>query len=124
MYKPAMFQKIKRNWKLMWLSQLLIMLLIALPATFLPLIFPTAAVPLRVVFMWLLPVTAGAWTSCALTRAGLTSYAAWVLPPVVHSVIPWLLIGYPPSAASMLLCAFISLVGSAAGDVLYRREHA
>ena len=119
-----MFQKIIHNWRLMWLFQLLIMLLIALAATFLPLIFPIAAVPLRVVFMWLLPLTAGAWTSCTLARAGLTAYASWVLPPVVHSVIPWLLIGYPPSAASMLVCALLSLVGSAAGDVLYRREHA
>ena len=117
-----MLRKITKSWRLLWLVQLILMLLIALADSYLPLLFPFAAIPLRVIFMWLLPLTTGAWTACALARAGLTAYAAWILPPVIHSVVPWLLIGYPPSAASMLVCAFVSLVGAATGDVLYRRE--
>lgn len=119
-----MIQKIMRNWKLMWLLQLAIMLIVSLCASYLPLCFPSAVLVLRIIFLWFLPSLVGAWTACMLTRAGLTAYASWFLPPLVHSAVPWLLIGYPPSAASMLVCAFVSLVGAAVGDVLYRRDHA
>lgn len=119
-----MIQKILKNWRLFWPVQALIMLAIALCSTLLPLIFPTAALPLRVIFLWLLPSAAGAWTACILTQSGLTSYAAWILPPIIHSVVPWIILSYPPPPLSMLLCAFVSLVGAATGDVLYRRDNA
>ena len=99
------------------------MLIIALLATFLPLLFPTAAVPIRFLFLWILPSAAGAWTACILARSGLISYAAWIVPPIVHSIVPLAALGYLPSPFSMLLCAFISLVGAAAGDVLHQREN-
>ena len=118
-----MIQKAFNSWRLLWPIQFFIMLVLSLCATFLPLLFPMAATPLRLVFLWLLPAVFGAWSACRLTRCGLISYAAWIVPPIVHSALPWLTLGYPPSGLSMVLCAFVSLVGAAAGDVMYRREH-
>lgn len=117
-----MIQKILKNWKLLWPLQALSMLFIALLSTFLPLLFPAAALPLRIVFLWILPSAAGAWTACHLTKSGLISYAAWIAPPVIHSIVPLLALGYLPSPFSMLLCAFVSLVGASVGDVLSRRN--
>ncbi len=119
-----MIKKVLSEWRLLWPVQLLIMILISLCATFLPLLFLPAAALLRAVFLWLLPPVFGAWSACRLTRNGLISYAAWIAPPVIHTIVPWLTLGYPPSGLSMALCAFVSLVGAAAGDVLYRRDHA
>lgn len=117
-----MMQKILKNWRILWPVQMLIMLLVALLATFLPLLFPTAAGMLRFLFLWLLPSAAGAWTTCLLSRAGLISYAAWIVPPVIHSLVPLIFLGYLPSPFSMLLCAFVSLVGAATGEVMLRQE--
>jgi len=119
-----MIRNILSRWRILWPVHLLIMLLIALCAAYLPLLLPSASVPLRIVFQWLLPALFGAWSACRLTRCGLISYAAWIAPPFVHTVVPWLAIGYPPSGLSMALCAFVSLVGAATGDVLYKRDHA
>ncbi len=118
-----MIQKILRNRRLLWIVQVLVMLIVSLCATLLPLMFPAAQLFLRIVFLWILPCAVGAWTACRLARCGLNSYAAWLLPPVIHTVLPWLVIGYPPHAGSMALCAFVSLVGAAAGDVLFKQEH-
>ncbi len=118
-----MFQKIFRDWRLFWIVQALVMGIISLCATLLPLMFPAAQLFLRLVFLWLLPCVIGAWTACRLARLGLNSYAAWLVPPVLHTVLPWLVIGYPPHAGSAALCALISLIGAAAGDVLYKQEH-
>ena len=118
-----MIQKILKNWKLLWPVQALMMTILSLLSTFLPLLFPAAALPLRVVFLWLLPAAAGAWTACLLAKSGLNCYAAWIAPPVIHSIVPLIALGYLPSPFSMLLCAFVSLVGAAAGDVLNKRKH-
>lgn len=117
-----MIQKILNNWRLMWPLQALIMLIIALLSTFLPLLFPAAAQPLRLIFLWLLPCAAGAFTACRLSRSGLISYAAWIVPPIMHSIVPLIFLGYLPSPFSMLLCAFVSLVGAATGEVMLRRD--
>ena len=98
------------------------MLVIALLSTFLPLLLPTAAVPIRFLFLWTLPSAAGAWTACLLSRSSLNSYAAWLIPPVVHSIVPLLILGYLPSPFSMLLCAFVSITGAAAGEELRKRD--
>lgn len=104
------------------LLQLLVLLLLS------------AAVPLVSVLLGLGPLlTAGYWavvplagflSALKVTRAGISCYLAWILPPVCMSAAPWLLIGYPPPAGAMLLCAFLSIVGAATGDVLNRQgEH-
>ena len=114
-------KKILNDWRLLWPLQALIMLIAALLSTFLPLLFPTAAGPLRFLFLWLLPAFVGAWTSCLLSRSGLISYAAWIVPPIMHSLVPLFILGYLPSPFSMLLCAFVSLVGAATGEVMLQR---
>ena len=117
-----MIQKILNNWKLLWPVQALAMLMIALLSTFLPLLFPAAALPLRIVFLWILPAAVGAWTACLLTISGLNSYAAWIAPPIIHSIVPLIALGFLPSPFSMLLCAFVSLIGAATGEVMSKRS--
>jgi len=51
------------------------------------------------------------------TRRGLLNYAAWIVPPVCMWLGHWLLWGYSPAPGPVLLSAFISLVGAAAGEV-------
>lgn len=117
------FRNLLNTWRTLWIVQALVMLLIALCATLLPLYFPNAYLLLRIIFLWLLPCVAGAWTSCRLAYLGLNCYAAWLFPPIIHTAVPWLLIGYPPAVGSMALCALVSLTGAAAGDVMYKQEH-
>ncbi len=113
--------KILTGWRFWWALQAIVMLFIALCSTFLPLLFPTFEAPLRAIFLWVMPSVFGAWSAYQAVCRGLISYAAWLLPPVIHSIVPWIVIGYPPAPLSMLLCAFISLIGAAAGDVMYKR---
>ena len=64
---------------------------------------------------------AGAVTAYRATRRGLLNYVAWIMPPVCLWLGHWLLWGYSPSAGPVLLCALISLVGAAAGEVMNQR---
>lgn len=54
------------------------------------------------------------------TRRGLLNYAAWLAPPVCMTASHWLIWSYPPDPGPALLCAFVSLVGAAAGEVKNR----
>lgn len=71
---------------------------------------------------WILLPAAGFLTALRTARRGLSCYLAWIAPPVFMSAVPWLLIGYPPYAGSMLLCALTSMLGAATGDVINRRK--
>jgi len=64
----------------------------------------------------------GFCTSLWLTLRGVNCYLAWLLPPICMGGVPWLLIGYPPPIGSAFLCAIISLVGAASGDVLLKKK--
>lgn len=68
--------------------------------------------------LWLLAPLAGFGSACAATRKGLLNYAAWILPPAMETLANLLLWGYSPSVGPVMLCAFISFVGAATGEVL------
>lgn len=72
--------------------------------------------------LWLLMPILGAFSSCAAVRRGLLNYAAWIAPPACLCAVHTAIWGYLPPAGAMLLCAFISLIGAAAGEVLVQQK--
>ena len=72
--------------------------------------------------LWLLMPLLGAYTALRAVRRGLLNYAAWIAPPVCECAAHVLIWGYLPPAGAMLLCAFVSLIGAAAGEVLNRQN--
>lgn len=71
-------------------------------------------------FLWVLTPVAGFISACIATRAGLLNYAAWLIPPLAQIAASMILWGYPANVGPVFLCAFISLVGAATGEVLKR----
>ena len=65
----------------------------------------------------------GLISACRTTRRGLNNYLAWIAPPVCMALTHYLIWTYPPHPGPILLCAFVSLVGAAAGEVLNQREN-
>lgn len=72
--------------------------------------------------LWFITPVAGFFSACIATRAGLLNYAAWLIPPLAQVAAGLMLWGYSPNAGPVFLCAFISLVGAATGEVL-KRQH-
>lgn len=72
--------------------------------------------------LWLIVPLLGAFTACRAVRRGLLNYAAWIAPPACLFAAHILIWGYVPPAGAMLLGAFVSLVGAAAGEVLNRQR--
>lgn len=70
------------------------------------------------VCMWGLMPLAGAISACLATVKGLNNYAAWIAPPLMLLAGYALVWNVPAQAGPVFLCAFISLVGAAAGQVL------
>ena len=105
------------------LFQLIVMLISALAASLLPLLLPDLNVPLKVILQWIMLPLLGALTSGLFARAGVTYFLAWLMPPVIVSAVPWLVIGYPLEPGVMLLCCLTSMIGASTGEVLKRRAH-
>lgn len=106
------------KWAAAWLVQIVVMLaagaLTALTDVLHPVLFGLlswAAMPLL-----------GMFTACWATRKGLLNYAAWIAPPVCMWLSYYLIWQYSPAPGSALLCAFLSLVGAAAGEVLNNQK--
>ncbi len=100
------------------LFQALAMLFFSALAAFAPLIWP----PFKIILHWILLPVLGALTSGLLAFSGVSCYAAWILPPVTVSALPWLLLGYPIDPGAMLLCALLSMIGASTGEVLRKRR--
>ena len=100
------------------LFQALVMLIASALAAFAPLIWP----PFKIILHWVLLPVLGALTAGLLAFSGVICYAAWILPPVIVSALPWLLLGYPIEPGAMLLCAFLSMIGASAGEVMRKRR--
>lgn len=107
------------RWLRAWLVQIIIMLAVCLVTSACFGVLPKA---LYGVLIWGVVPLSGALTACHAVRRGLLNYAAWIAPPVCMYAAHYLLWRFAPSAGAALLCAFISLVGSAAGEVLRQRD--
>lgn len=71
---------------------------------------------------WILMPIGGFISAYMATCKGLLNYAAWIVPPAAQVFANLLLWGYSPSVGPVFLCAFISLVGAAAGEVFKRQS--
>jgi len=71
--------------------------------------------------MWAVMPAVGAVSACLATKAGLLNYAAWIAPPLMLILGHSLLWAYAPNPGPILVCAFVSLVGAATGEVMKRQ---
>jgi len=72
---------------------------------------------LHSICLWAAVPLLGAYTAMKCVLAGLNNYAAWIAPPACCVLAALILWGYVPGAGPVLVCAFVSLVGAAAGEV-------
>lgn len=72
--------------------------------------------------LWLFMPVIGALSAFQAVRRGLLNYVAWLPPPVCLYIAHYLLWRYAPPAGPALLCAFIALIGAAAGEVYKERQ--
>ena len=106
------------RWLWIWLIQIALMMAISLLAG---LSFMLSSV-LYGICMWVLLPAVGAVTACIATVKGLLNYAAWIAPWACMLAAHVLLYGYAPGLGQLLLCAFVSLVGAATGEVIRQRR--
>lgn len=106
------------RWLWAWMIQIIEMLAVGLAASALNGLSPVACD----IALWVVVPIAGAITACRAVRRGLLNYAAWLAPPVCMYATHYALWRYAPPAGAALVCAFVSLVGAAAGEVLNQRE--
>ena len=74
------------------------------------------------VCMWGLMPLIGLVSAYLATVKGLLNYAAWIAPPAAMALSHTIIWFYPPAAGPVLLCAFVSLIGAAAGEVKIQFE--
>lgn len=114
MHKP----KAKRPVPLRWLWILLFQAISMLALGVLISLSIVSGKFLHGVCLWLIAPLVGFSSACMATRKGLLNYAAWILPPAMEALANLLIWGYSPSVGPVMLCAFLSLVGAATGEVL------
>ena len=111
-------RRLRGAWAIAWVLQVIAMLIVSAGAS----VSIGASVPLYNLALWIAVPACGALTACAAVRfGGLLNYTAWVAPPACLFLAHYLIWGFAPPAGPALLCAFVSLVGAAAGEVL--RQH-
>ncbi len=108
--------------KRFWLKALIIQVLCALGAGFLASLAAGLSPVVSALALWLFMPLAGALTAFQAVRRGLLNYAAWIPPMACLYLSHYLLWHYAPPAGPALLCAFISLVGAAAGEVYVQQK--
>ena len=114
MKKHKQKRSVPAKWLLILLIQLISML--ALGA-----LISLSVIPGKVfhgICQWGVMPICGFISACMATKKGLLNYAAWIAPPVMEVFGNLLVWGYSPSIGPVFLCAFISLVGAATGEVL------
>ena len=108
----------KWNWPAAWLVQLAEMLAAGILAALTDML---SSVISGIMFWAVIPVL-GMLSACMATRRGLLNYAAWIAPPVCLWLTYYLIWNYSPQPGPVLLCALLSLVGAAAGEVLNQQK--
>ena len=117
--KEVKKHSVRGIWALAWLIQAIVMFLVCAGASLSIGVSPT----LYDMMLWFVVPVCGAATACAAVRFGrLLNYAAWIAPPACLFWAHYLVWGFAPPAGCALLCAFVSLVGAAAGEVLRQRK--
>ena len=113
----------KRGWIKGLSVQIVSLSAISMANAIMPLVLPLPdPIMFQRVISWIAIQIAGALSACYAVKTGLGSFFAWIMPPVLYASIPWLIIGYPPGAGPMLLCALLSIMGAAAGDEMNKKE--
>ena len=74
------------------------------------------------VCMWGLMPLIGLASAYIATVKGLLNYAAWIAPPAAMAFSHMIVWYYPPATGAILVCAFVSLIGAAAGEVKLQFE--
>lgn len=73
--------------------------------------------------MWFAVPLSGALTAFYMVRRGVVAFAAFWLPPILHTLVHWLVAGLPPLSALMpVTTALLSMVGAAAAEELTKRK--
>lgn len=108
----------KWKWPLAWLMQLFGMLAVGCLTALSDILHPAVYVAMA----WVVMPVLGLLSACQATRRGLLNYAAWIAPPACMWVTHYLIWSYSPSPGPMMLCAFLALVGAAAGEVLNQQK--
>lgn len=108
----------KWKWPAAWLVQIVEMLAAGALTAYTDILHPV----LFGAMSWIIMPVLGMLTACRATRRGLLNYAAWIAPPVCMWLGNYLVWGYSPKPGAAIVCAFLSLVGAAAGEVLNRQE--
>ncbi len=104
----------KGNWWKAWIAQFAVMIIVC---TLAELSYYISGV-LHGILIWAVVPLIGAVTAAKSVLKGLNNYAAWIAPPVCMAAAGLILWGYVPGAGPVLVCAFVSLVGAATGEVM------
>lgn len=81
------------------------------------------SIVLHQICTWLIFPAAALLSACLATRRGLLNYVAWLIPPAMQFLGYFICWPYSIRPGPVFLCAFLSLIGAAAGEVLKRRDH-
>lgn len=110
-------RNIRAKWLIIWFIQIASMLALSALIALSYYLGPV----LHGILFWGGLSLAGFVSACLATCKGLLNYAAWIMPPVTGFLGHYLVWEYPPKAGPIFLCAFISLVGAATGEVIKRQ---
>lgn len=108
----------KWNWAIAWIVQIAVMLAAGAVTALTDMLHPAVFAILSWAGMPLL----GMLSACRATRRGLLNYAAWIAPPACMWLTHFVIWQYSPAPGPVLVCAFVSLVGAAAGEVLNQQK--
>ncbi len=111
--------KTKMNWLWALLIQTAAMLLLSLLGA-LSMYLGSA---LHGIMIWAILPVAGCASAYIAVILGLNNYVAWIVPPAMGFAAHLIAWGFLPTPGPILLCALISLIGAAAGEVVRRQNN-